>query len=235
MSALLSTPLAEGREPPGWYGKLSTAGDFVSRRFTPELIAFCDDWLSRAMTAGAEQLGERWLNVYLTAPLMRFAWAPGVYDAHWWFGVLMPSCDNVGRYFPLLVAQRRVRPPVDRIALDHLDLWFDDVARSAMHTLQDQTSIEAFEEALLDAPPWPTSGSASAFSASTDALGERYELRSGARLDQSLHALAAHELQVRFAGCSLWLRHGGDAQASSLRVSRGLPDAAAFAGLLAGL
>src|SRR5690349_18460064 len=103
---------------PGWFGKLALLGDFASRRMTPEWIQGCDHWLSGAMLASQAALGTRWKEAYLSAPVWRFAWAPGVVDTSWWFGVLMPSCDNVGRYFPLVVAQSRPRPPTDRFALD---------------------------------------------------------------------------------------------------------------------
>ena len=46
----------------------------------------CDGWLAVALQGARERLGERWLEVYLTAPLLRFAWAPGVVDGQWWFG-----------------------------------------------------------------------------------------------------------------------------------------------------
>ena len=92
---------------PGWFGKLSMLGDFASRRLDPAWIESCDRWLSASMQASQQQLGHDWLQTYLSAPVWRFAWAPGVVDQQWWFGVLMPSCDNVGRYFPLLIAQAR--------------------------------------------------------------------------------------------------------------------------------
>ena len=81
-------------------------------------------------------LGARWLDTYLTAPVLRFAWAPGVVDMKWWFGVLMASCDNVGRYFPLVIAQPRTQPPIDRAGLDHLDRWYAVLANAAMRTLE---------------------------------------------------------------------------------------------------
>src|SRR3954470_21220148 len=93
--------LAESRPVAGWYGKLAGLGDFAQRRLPPEWVGACDHWLSGAMRGAREQLGVRWLDIYLTAPVLRFAWAPGVVDPQWWFGVLMPSCDSVGRYFPL--------------------------------------------------------------------------------------------------------------------------------------
>ena len=132
-----TSTVADISEVAAWYGKLSSLGDFAQRRMPAELFAAFDTWLSTAMRDGRELLGERWLDVYLTAPVLRFAWAPGVIDSRWWFGVLMPSCDSVGRYFPLVIAQPRARAPEDRIALDHLELWYEHLAHAALHTLSD--------------------------------------------------------------------------------------------------
>lgn len=234
---------ATATDAPGWYGKLSTLGDFAHRRLPAEFIQIGDVWLSHAMAASHQQLGDRWLDVYLSAPVMRFAWAPGVADAtHWWFGLLMPSCDNVGRYFPLLIAHRRTRPPLDRIALDHLESWFDHLAEAAAHTLGDQASIESFEQALSDAPPWPTPSARTwtsprlmpeSPSASTS-ITERYQLGRHATLNQWLYAMAIDDLHVRFSGCSIWWRRSAAGQESIASVVRGLPDATAFAQMLSG-
>ena len=61
----------------GWFGKLACLGDFASRRLAPDFTQACDAWLSRCVEASRAQLGERWLETYLTSPLWRFAWAPG--------------------------------------------------------------------------------------------------------------------------------------------------------------
>ena len=244
---------ANASDAPGWYGKLSILGDFAHRRLPAEFIRVGDAWLSHAMTASHQQLGDRWLDVYLNAPVMRFAWAPGVADAqHWWFGLLMPSCDNVGRYFPLLIAHRRTRPPLDRIALDHLESWFDHLAEAAAHTLGDQASIESFEQALSDAPPWPTpsartwlpprpmsdssaSASASPTPSSTSvSTTERYLLGRNATLNHWLYAMAIDDLHMRFSGCSIWWRRNAAGQESIASVVRGLPEASAFAQMLSG-
>ena len=230
------------REAPGWYGKLATLGDFAHRRLPADLVQASDAWLARAMTASRQQLGDRWLDVYLTAPVMRFAWGPGVHGAAWWFGVLMPSCDNVGRYFPLLIAQARAQPPQDRIALNHLEAWFDHLAQAATHTLAERASIEAFEEALSQAPPWPTPGAARVLAAQAMPLGSaaanRCALGPAASLHHWLHALAVEELHTRFAGCSIWW-HPGEVgrevgREASVTVIQGLPDSMAFAGMLSG-
>ena len=218
----------------GWYGKLATLGDFAHRRLPPELIQIADAWLSRAMSASRSHFGERWLDVYLTAPVMRFAWAPGVAGTRWWFGLLMPSCDNVGRYFPLLIAQARARPPLDRIAFDHLEAWFDHLAAAATHTLAERASLELFEQALFDAPPWPTPGAPAALARRGAPDAESYQLAAHVGVNHWLHSLATEALQARFAGCSIWWRRGDRAHDTTASVVRGLPEPEAFAQMLSG-
>lgn len=228
------------RQAPGWYGKLSMLGDFASRRLEADWIARCDAWLAAGLLSSRERLGERWLQAYLGAPLWRFAWAPGIVDSRWWFGILMPSCDRVGRYYPLVVAEPRARPPTDRIGLDHLDLWWQRLAQAALATLADGASIDAFEAALHEAPPWP-----GAMPLPGDAEPapdrERHAVAPGTPLAQLVHGLAAAELVRRLAGSSIWWPLDAAAAAGSAAqarghctFARGLPPAAAFAELLTG-
>src|SRR6476661_7654255 len=188
------TPLAAAdiSEVAAWYGKLSSLGDFAQRRMPAECLGAFDSWLSQAMRDGREQLGERWLDVYLTAPVLRFALAPGLVDARWWFGLLMPSCDSVGRYFPLLIAHSRAKPPADRIALDHLELWYEHLAHAALHTLSDDDGglLDALESALHEAPPWPTPGRQATVTSRETRHGDHLGLAPAATLNQWLHGMA---------------------------------------------
>jgi len=222
-------------DTPGWYGKLATLGDFAQRRLPAEWVRACDTWLSTALDGARELLGTRWLEVYLTAPVLRFGWAPGVVDARWWFGLLMPSCDSVGRYFPLLIAQPRAQAPQDRIALDHLERWFEHLAGAAMHTLSDQQgSVEALEAALRDAPPWPTPGRGTGLATQARGASEQYRLGRAAPLAHWVQALAQRELATHVAGCTVWWRvtaSGGD---DTIDIVQGLPDGSTLAALLAG-
>jgi type VI secretion system protein ImpM len=225
------------QEAPGWYGKLATQGDFASRRLPQDWVQSCDQWLSQCVAASARQLGGRWLEVYLSAPVWRFAWGPGVADAQWWFGVLMPSCDNVGRYFPLMIAQPRAQAPADRIGLDHLDLWWAHVARAAMNTLAEGATLEAFESALHHAPPWPGSGGRALppLAPAADAGGRwRQATPPGASLSDLAFALAAGGLQQRLARASFWWPMQADDTPGSCTLATGLPPPESFAELLRG-
>jgi type VI secretion system protein ImpM len=221
---------------PAWYGKLAALGDFAQRRAPPHWLERCDPWLSASMEAGQHALGTRWLRAYMTAPVLRYAWAPGVIDAQWWFGLLMPSCDKVGRYFPLLVGQPRERAPVDRIALDHLELWYEHLSQAALQTLDGAAgSLQAFEDELLEAPPWPTPGHAAAHGVAGAGPGVERWCGGGAMpLSQWMHAPASAGLLKRLEGHSLWWRAGANGADASIDIVPGLPTALQFVALIEG-
>jgi type VI secretion system protein ImpM len=84
---------------PGWFGKLPGMGDFAHRRLPESFRAVWDGWLQRGL-AGLRDRHADWTERYLEAPIWCFALGPRVAGARGWIGVLMPSVDGVGRYFP---------------------------------------------------------------------------------------------------------------------------------------
>jgi type VI secretion system protein ImpM len=88
----------------GFYGKLPSEGDFVTRRLPWEFTSAWDDWLQQGMQASRETLGTAWLEHYLSAPIWRFQLAPGVCGPSGWRGLFFASVDRVGRHFPLTLA-----------------------------------------------------------------------------------------------------------------------------------
>jgi type VI secretion system protein ImpM len=237
---LSSADLGTTLDAPGWYGKISMLGDFAQRRLPAEFVQASDAWLSRTIVASRQQLGGRWLEGYLSAPVMRFSWAPGVVagsSTHWWFGVLMPSCDSVGRYFPLLIAQYRTYPPLDRIALDHLELWFEHLVSAATRTLKPGATVKGFERALSEAPPWPSAAPLATLSTLAPCAapgGVSYAFGHGVSMNQWLHVIALDQLQARFEGCSIWWRQGDVMRDTEAEVVKGLPEPTAFANMLLG-
>jgi type VI secretion system protein ImpM len=217
---------------PGWYGKLSSLGDFASRRLPADDVQWLDDWLSACVRSSQEQLGARWMEVYLSAPVWRFVLGPGVMGPSWWCGVLMPSCDNVGRYFPLLVLQARPAMPVDVVGLAHLDRWWAHVTEAAQLTLQEGATVQAFEQALRLAPSWPAAGT---HWPAVDVQQARRQcpVPQTSTLDLSLALLAGH-VQQRLQGHSLWWALAGGEGPGAVVSLPGLPPPTAFASLLRG-
>lgn len=134
---------------PGFFGKLVSHGDFVTRRLPPGLVEAWDGWLQQCIHASRQQLGDGWLEHYLTSPVWRFAIGKGVLGEQAWAGVMMPSVDRVGRYFPLMIAA----PGSAGTG------WYDaleDLARSALDTA---FVLEEFDLALSTRLP-PAAGDA---------------------------------------------------------------------------
>ena len=156
MAAVLA-PAPTDLGPPGWHGKLPALGDFVSRRLGPEFIEPWDAWLSSGLHALRSAAPATWLQAYLASPSWRFLLQPGALPAEGtssgvssqaWAGVLMPSVDRVGRYFPLTLVQPLRAAPVNGPQLQALwrglALW-DELARDALH---DDWTAEQLEAAL---------------------------------------------------------------------------------------
>lgn len=224
-------------ETPAWYGKLASLGDFASRRLSQDTARTLDAWLAQGVSASRARLGERWLEVYLTGPLWRFSWAPGVLDSHWWFGVLMPSVDNVGRYFPLVVLQARAAAPTAEAALQRLEDWYAAVSVTALRTLQPGGSLDQFEAELAqiaDTSPLPCGALVPAWVTTHSPQRTRHELAPGTSLAACFERLAVTETLQRAQSCSLWWPLRPGAPASSVTLAVGLPTGESFVPMFEG-
>ncbi len=223
-----------GSVAPGWYGKLSMLGDFAQRRLPQHFVQACDTWLSAGMEASRQQLGPGWLDTYLTGPMWRFAFAPGVIDPSWWFGVLMPSVDNVGRYFPLVVARETAAAPEGREAFGELAAWFAHVGWATLNTLRAQASVDDFEHALSGAPRWPDAPASRRPQAQFHTGRERFTLEGAASLTQWMEGMGALAVSQRCHGHSLWWPDHVNTPDDSFSIAPGLPAPEHFALLLEG-
>src|SRR5690625_5207762 len=88
----------------GLFGKVPQQADFISRHLPESFIESWHAWLQTGLSVSREQLGTDWLELYLTSPVWRFAVGAGVCTEQAAVGVLIPSVDEIGRFFPLTVA-----------------------------------------------------------------------------------------------------------------------------------
>lgn len=135
---------------PGCYGKLPGAGDFLSRRLEPGFVAAWDRWLQAGLQDSRASLGVQWNECYLNAPIWRFALAPGLCSDRAMLGVLMPSVDSVGRYFPFSIVQEVGTLWPAAWAVAESSGWFDRVERVALAGLNDNLSPEQLDNLLAD-------------------------------------------------------------------------------------
>lgn len=138
-----------GLEParPGFDGKLPSRGDFVAHGLPRRFLVPWRDWADRVLAASQAELGADWLPLWLVAPVWRFSCAPGVAGPAALAGLLLPSVDRVGRYYPLTVAAlfpTLTGPP----APPACDSWLDRIEPLAIAAVTEAHAPEALADAL---------------------------------------------------------------------------------------
>ncbi|MBT9456858.1 MAG: type VI secretion system-associated protein TagF [Burkholderiaceae bacterium] len=214
----------------GWYGKLPSLGDFASRRLLPEFIEAWDDWLAAGLSDWREREPDAWLEHYLAGPSWRFLLMPGVLGSGSWTGVLMPSVDRVGRYFPLTLAQPLPLLPPDAEQTAKLLAWLQQLDDLALDALQDDWTLDQLEAELqrLGGPPAPDAPQDLTPSLDAEVM---LELHPRADVASLLAAMARSDLLHSLHGKVLWLCTDALGQ-PLLRVTDGLPQARAFSELM---
>lgn len=215
----------------GWYGKLPALGDFAQRRLDQDFITGWDAWLQGGIVESQRILGADWLATYLRAPVWRFVLASGVLGARSWSGILLPSVDRVGRYFPLTVCAPL--PAFNWSALEAaaLDAWMDRLEHAARACLTHEATVAGFEAALTaagslapDAPPPP----GSAALASLKARSRACTLPRSPGRTPAFDLLAGEALNELLGGYSLWW----DSDGQQARAFAHLPPGPAFVDML---
>ena len=135
----------------GFFGKLPSHGDFLERRVGSVFRDLWDDWMQRCIVESQQELAGRWLDCYLTSPMWRFYLCDGVAGSASYAGVLLPSVDRVGRYFPLTVV---VELPSGIAAAEFAQAaagWFAQIEELCADALQNpEFDLGAFDAALVE-------------------------------------------------------------------------------------
>ena len=159
----------------GFFGKVPTRGDFVRRALPGAFVGPWDDWLQAGLACAKDILGDAWLDLYLTSPVWRFALSADLAGPAAAAGVLMPSVDSVGRYFPLTLACVLDGAPAP-VQVRQKDAWFERAEAIALEVLADDGSFDRLIEALgalgcpAPAPAIPVEDGAWRFDGAADRL-----------------------------------------------------------------
>ncbi len=217
----------------GFFGKIPIHGDFVTRNLPRDFIDGWDEWLQRAIAESKSELGDAWLDTYLTSPIWRFVLVPGVCGEKGWAGILMPSVDRVGRYFPLTIASSLHEDVQPFQMVQEADDWFSAAESLALSVLNEDsvnadalaTSVSTLDDTVLQTQADSVPG----------LKGGEWGMRLTGATTDNISSAVSHEL-VRFqvGPYSLWWAPGSDELMSMGMVTPDLPNPLCFARLLEG-
>jgi len=225
---------------PGYYGKVPVLGDFISRRLPADFIQVWDGWLQRSLLSSRQHLGDSWLSIYLTSPIWRFILSPGICGQSGWMGVVMPSVDRVGRYFPLTLATAiNQSNGLARLFLSAAD-WFNRLEHLALSSLEDGFNLDTFDAQLQQEVFSARQDNDSLLTAENDCANGRnplamhVEMHNLALMPEAIAHLSSCLLPRLMSSYSLWSSSGSERVQPCLLVFEELPPEAAFAELISG-
>ncbi|MBV6388437.1 MAG: hypothetical protein JNIBNLAF_00029 [Nitrosomonas europaea] len=229
----------------GWYGKIPSLGDFVSRRLPPDFINTWDTWLQQGMAISRTQLGECWVDLYMTSPIWRFILMSGICGHTLWAGILMPSVDKIGRCFPLMIATPIEPHPDMLFTVLSAQTWYASLEQLALASLNVNISPDDLDRNLDEHPfpglhinrPVPVQEQEFAdwwqLESSTESNDYRtLSLSSPNSLTELFETTADNLLTTRGFGKSIWWNVSPETGATRLHCCTGLPPANHFALLL---
>ncbi|NOQ13552.1 MAG: type VI secretion system-associated protein TagF [Methyloprofundus sp.] len=222
----------------GFYGKLPSLGDFVSRRLAQDFIASWDSWLQSSLAVSRESLGEQWLDQYLTSPIWRFALSPGLAGKGAWLGIVMPSVDRVGRYFPLTIAcEVPANVSLIQLFVSECD-WFEELESVAISALENDLAVEEFDSQVKGITALKVGTKSRPPHAKEQSQGNNafYLEFDSTRIKTEciLPSLTSLLLDTYSPGHSLWCSVGSDNIKPGVLVVDGMPPYTAYIGMITG-
>lgn len=218
----------------GLFGKLPAHGDFVHRNLSAGFINHWDEWLQHFIAGTKEQLVDEWLEIYLTSPVWRFIFSPGVIDENIWTGVMIPSVDRVGRYYPFSIVRKL---PADINPFEYINLnknWYEEIESLSLDALDDKIMIDDLADEITkvsivyDSDYIKTSLTEEADCFQLDMVFEE-------QAASSVYAALLDSVMTNsYKSYSLWQTSGSEFINPCLCMTRGLPDIKKMAAMLNG-
>jgi len=227
--------MSDVKEHCGLFGKVPQQADFVSHHLAEEYTEYWHTWLQSSMSVSREQLGDDWLNYFLTSPVWNFAIGPGICSPSVITGVMIPSMDEVGRYFPLTLAHAGSHLVWD--AYLNGREWYQSLEAAALKALDETTGYTHLIEVLesLEIPEF-TSSPVYQTRHSVSGIDKSFVLpvKTDETKQNIISGLLDKSYRHMLGNYSLWWTQGSQHIDPCLLVSANLPDAGQFAAMLDG-
>jgi type VI secretion system protein ImpM len=228
----------------GLFGKLPSHGDFLRRRASDAFVDAWDGWLRESLAESRTALGEGWLDIYLTSPAWRFVCAAGACGPAPVIGLMVPSVDRVGRFFPLTLVSVLPDDVSVIAAANGSTAFFDAAEQLLIETLaSDEIDFPQFDEAVVQLadtlesitvpPPVVLEGAAAAIAGDG---GQAWQIPIGASAELApvFEQLLAQRLGSVYDPLVILWTEGSSIVEPSCLITKGLPVASTFGALLDG-
>ncbi|MGH9409498.1 MAG: type VI secretion system-associated protein TagF [Vicinamibacterales bacterium] len=228
----------------GVYGKLPSHGDFLKRRVSDAFVDAWDAWLRECLAASRTALGGRWLDLYLTSPAWRFACAAGACGTAPIIGVVAPSVDQVGRYFPLTIVAELPGNISIVTAAAASERFLDRAERLVIDTLAtERVDFNRFDEGVraldielmrMAQPPALLLGPEAAAIVTDSPRPWHVPLGTSSDVAAAFEQLLSLHLEAKYRPLVCCWTDGSALVEPSCLVLKGLPDPALYTALLSG-
>lgn len=213
----------------GLFGKLPAHGDFITRHVPSSYISVWDEWLQRSIAGSRELQGEAWLDNYLTSPIWRFGLSQGAVNESAWVGILVPSVDSVGRYFPITIALKQSGAINLFEYMTTNAIVFEALETAALSSLQEQLDADQLMN-LLEGQV----AAIQSVSSSTVVVQGQGRVVSGGESDAARYAGILHHCMQSTASYSVWSAAATANSPVTTLVADGLPSVNQYASMLNG-
>ena len=223
----------------GYYGKIPSKGDFIMNAVSMDFTDPWDSWLRGVLAHSKSVLGDNWMELYLTAPVYHYALSSGVCGNPSWLGVMMPSVDSVGRYFPMTICKSF---PHNSNALELIEVektWLQSAEKLLLTCLEDDFSLQDFESELSkmnenddndDATITLKKSNMNRFEDSSWSFPVHEQEPTSVIYSELINSM----LNSFYSTYSVWRTSGSDNFSSSFVISEGLPPYKSFTAFIDG-
>jgi len=226
--------MIEAEYESGIFGKLPAHGDFIHRSLTPEFISIWDDWLQHYIAGSQEQIGDSWIDLYLTSPIWRFMLSEGCIDSNSWAGLMLPSVDKVGRYFPISILTKLPRNVCSLEFLLSNNEWLNEVESITLNALETDLEVDELLNKINKVGIFYNSiYSKQGVLSNSDPVVIKMDFEEQQPSSVSDYMLDTI-LQKSVSSYSAWSTQGSEHVSPSVFYSQGLPSINGIAGMLNG-
>ena len=189
-----------------WFGKLPGLGDFVGRRMPHAFGSDWDHWLRSGLEQLRNEAPHDWEQRFVQSPLWCFV-APARATGKPTCGVVAPSIDRVGRYYPITILA--IANEVDAVFASDMDLslFFTAARNVVIDARRLPMSADGLDSRLSDLV-WPFLEKAETLKTSlfSDLLADLNAASdlSSQSTEVTLPSLPWRDFLVKGSGTSVW-------------------------------